>query len=282
MSLTNTQLKSVEDATVYFMSQKFIGNLCATDVCSQTEALFYLLQDMMNTNAQRPLESAPNNVLGKALDNCKWMSKASDRAEAVPSDAREVIIDTFFVQTVILARDIFQTSMGGAPSGIDVVIMNRCAGIFDEGMKREIKQSSEWKTWCAELSELAYGIIVFESMSKGASDECFSLNTMSEEEAQEYEVLKDDPRGHLLEAHEKVLQRHKWEDFARKEDPLDEADPAPVAPEVSTSRRSSSASSASTWPSIASGSEPPFSMQIQNPSMHTVEQSNDSHQGPQV
>lgn len=143
MSLTNTQLKFVEDATVYFMDQQFIGNLCSPDVCSQTEVLIYLLQDMMNTNAQRLLETAQNNVLDKALDNCKRMSKASsDRTEAVPSDAQEVIIDTFFVKTVILARDIFQTSMGGAPSGIDVAIMKGCAGIFDEGMKREIKQSS--------------------------------------------------------------------------------------------------------------------------------------------
>jgi hypothetical protein len=285
MSLTNTQLKAVQDATVDFMNQQFTENLWSPDVCSQTDALFYLLQDMMHTNhtnAERPLETAQNSVLDNALGNYKRMSKASAHTEAVPSDAREVIIDTFFVQTVILARDIFQTSMGRAPSGIDVAIMNRCAGIFDEGMKREIKQSSEWKTWCEELSEMAHGIIVYESMSEGASDECFSLNTMSAEDAQEYEVLKDDPRGHLLKAHEEVLQRHKWEDFARKEGPLDEADPAPVAPEVSTSRRSSSASSASTCSSIASGSEPPSSMQIQNPSMHTVEQSNDSHQGPQV
>lgn len=58
MSLTNTQLKSVEVATVYFMNQQFTENLWSPDVCSQTDALFYLLQDMMNTNAQRLLELA--------------------------------------------------------------------------------------------------------------------------------------------------------------------------------------------------------------------------------
>lgn len=213
------------------------------------------------------------------------MSKASDHAEAVPSDAREVIIDTFFVQTVILARDIFQTSMGGAPSAIDVAIMNRCAGIFDEGMKREIKQSSEWKTWCAELSELAYGIIVFESMSEGASDECFSLNTTNKEEVSEFKGLKENPRGHLLKAYEEVLQRYNWLDFARKADPLDEADLNSVKPESGSSERSSPTSSTSRRSSIASGKEVSLSIQSQNSSPGTVsnEQNEISHQGgPQL
>lgn len=136
---------------------------------------------------------------------------------------------------------------------------------------------------------MAHGIIVCESMSKGALDECFSLNTMSEEDAQEYEVLKDDPRGHLLEAHEEVLQRHKWEDFARKEDPFDEADsdsvkPDSVEPEGGSLEGSAPTSSTSRRPSIVSRSERPLSIQTQNRSMHTVsiEQSDISHQGPQV
>jgi hypothetical protein len=285
MSLTNQHLKAIEIATSKFMDQPSIKDLCSANVLDQSLALQSLLQDSRDVNAERPVKTFHDwGVLDKALCNFERMLRAFGWTEGVPSEAREVIIDTFFVKTVMLARDMFQTKLGGSGNATDVAIMEYCAGIFDEGMKREIKQSSKWKPWCEELSDLAYGVIVFESTSEEISDKCFSLNSMNKEEAKEFEILKDNPRDHLLKAYEEVLQRYNWLDFARKEDPLDEAGPDSVKPEGSSSGGSARTGSTSRRPSIASGSEPPLSIETQIPSMHIVsnKQSETSHQGPQV
>lgn len=284
MSLTKTQLKFVQDLIAQFIDEEIQAQKGRVhyyeDIAYQRSNLGSMAHDMMDVNKQGTQLKDASNGLKRVLTWFQQIWTAWELGEgSVTSDAEEVIIDTWFIKNVLLARDIFQARLGRDSHGDDEKLIDCCADVFEEGMKRDVKGSSEWILWCEEFSTLARGITACESTSEGALDECFSL-TMSEEDAQEYKVLKDHPRDHLLEAYEEVLQRYDWKDFVRKEEPLDEADPDSVKPEGGSSRGSARTSSTC----IGSGSEPSLSIETQNPSKHTVsiEQSNISHQGPQV